>query len=216
MRRRVVLLGPPASGKGTVATQLQAEFGFVHVSSGHWLRREIELGTAIGRQVQEFLDKGELVPDEIVLEFMEQRFQTELGRPGFLLDGFPRTVAQAAALDEWLGERAASIEKVLFYECPEPVIFDRVTGRRVCPKCGRGYHVRNQPPLKPGRCDECGVELVQREDDTEDVLRTRMRAYVLQTEPLAGYYRRQGKLNVIDATQPSKLIYARSVDALKQ
>jgi adenylate kinase len=216
MRRRVVLLGPPASGKGTVASQLQAVFGFVHVSSGHWLRREIELGTDIGRRVRVFLDKGELVPDEMVLEFMEQRLQTELEKPGFLLDGFPRTVAQATALDDWLGERNAAIETVLFYDCPEPVILDRVTGRRVCPKCGRGYHVRNRPPLKSGRCDNCDSELIQRDDDTEAVLRKRMKAYVRQTEPLVEYYRRQGRLSVIDATQPSSLIYARSVDALKQ
>lgn len=215
MKRRVVFLGPPASGKGTVASQLKSDFGFSHVSSGHWLRREIELGTEIGRQVQVFLDKGELAPDELVLEFMEHRLQAELAE-AFLLDGFPRTVAQAKALDEWLVAQGAPIEAVIFYECPESLILDRVTGRRTCARCERIYHVRNRPPQTPGRCDLCGAALIQREDDTEPVLRQRLKVYVQQTEPLVDYYREQGKLKVVDATLPSGQIYAASIEALKQ
>ena len=216
MKRRVVLLGPPGCGKGTVASQLQIDFGLAHVSCGHWLRREVELGTAIGRRTQAFLDKGHLVPDETVLEFMEQRLENELGKPGVLLDGFPRTLGQARALDAWLNERHLEIDLVLFYECSEAVSFDRITGRRVCSKCGRGYHIRNKPPQRQSRCDECGAELVQRDDDTEAVLRNRLQVYIDQTEPIVEYYREQGKLTVFDATKPSDAIYASSIEALKQ
>lgn len=215
MKRRIVLLGPPGSGKGTIAIRLQEEFEFVHVSSGHWLRREIDNGTAIGRQVQVFLDKGELVPDEMVLSFMEQRLESELQNPGFVLDGFPRTLGQGKALDLWLHERRADLEAVLFCDCSEPVILDRITGRRVCSKCGRGYHIRGMPSKVPGRCDDCGSPLLQRDDDTEPVVRNRLMVYSRLTKPLINYYGRQGKLAVLDATQPSVSFYADAVEALK-
>jgi adenylate kinase len=215
MKRRIALLGPPGSGKGTIAIRLQEEFGFVHVSSGHWLRREIENGTPIGRQVQVFLDKGELVPDELVLSFMEQRLETELQRPGFILDGFPRTLGQAKALDRWLSGRGAGLEMVLFCDCSEPVILDRITGRRVCSRCGRGYHIRGMPPKVAGQCDDCGSSLIQREDDTEPVVRNRLMVYSRLTKPLINYYEQQGKLAVLDATQASNSFYAASVEALK-
>jgi adenylate kinase len=215
MKRRVILLGPPGSGKGTFAAQLQKEFGYSHISSGHWLRREVETGAATGRMVQMFLDKGELVPDEMMLEFMERRLKNELAGTGFLLDGFPRTLCQAAALDEWLMQDGASIEVAINYECPQSVLVDRVSGRRACPRCGRGYHVRNRPPQMPERCDECHVELIQRDDDVEQVFRMRLETYARQTAPLAEYYGRQGKLKMIDATLPLDAVYAASIEALR-
>lgn len=216
MKCRVILLGPPGSGKGTVAAQLQTNFGFVHISSGNWLRREIELGTAIGQRVKLFLEKGDLVPDQLVLEFMEQRLAAELSRPGFLLDGFPRTLGQAEALDQWLGSRKLPVQAVILFQCSETVILDRITGRRVCVNCARVYHMRNHAPRAAGRCDVCGGELIQREDDTERVLRRRLDLYTRQTEPLMAYYRAQGKLKEVDSSGLAETTYAAAVQALKE
>jgi len=214
MKRRIVLLGPPGSGKGTIAVLLQKTFGLRHVSSGHWLRREIETGTETGRKARLFIEKGELVPDDLVLEFMEQRLESLLPQDGFVLDGFPRTLRQAEALDEWLLERQVPIEAVLFCECSESVIVNRVTGRRICQNCGRGYHIRTMPPKVAGRCDDCGAGLIQRDDDTEQVIRQRLKVYKSLTEPLIAYYQRQGKIRTVDASQPSDTFYAASIEAL--
>lgn len=173
------------------------------------------MGSAIGRRVQMFLEKGELAPDGMVLEFMEQRLQSELAGPGFMLDGFPRTPGQAKALDEWLAERCAPIEIVILFDCREPVILDRVTGRRACSQCGAGYHVRNRPPRVEGRCDQCQSRIIQRDDDTETVLRRRLAIYSEQTEPLVEYFRTRQKLKVVDASQPAEATYASAVEALK-
>jgi adenylate kinase len=216
MKSRAILLGPPGSGKGTLAGRLQKEFGWTHISSGQWLRREAELGTEIGQQVRVFLENGELVPDEMALEFMERRLISELSGPGFLLDGFPRTLSQAKALDEWLELRRLPIERVLFYDCSESVIVDRITGRRICANCGSVYHIRNNPPRLPDRCDSCGAELVRRDDDSEPVLRRRLQVYARQTEPLVTYYRDRGNLAVIDATQDAATSYRASIEALKE
>lgn len=216
MKRRAILLGPPGSGKGTIAARLKSEFGLSHISSGHWLRREVEMGSAIGQRVQLFLEKGELVPDELVLEFIELRLLSELGGPGFLLDGFPRTLGQARALDEWLGERKLPIEAVLHFQCAEMVLLERITGRRVCAKCGRVYHIRNNRPKTPGQCDFCGGELVQRVDDTEVMLRRRLEVYSRQTERLIDYYQEQGKLSVMNTAADPEIVYRASVEALRE
>jgi adenylate kinase len=216
MKRRIVLLGPPGSGKGTVASRLQDDFGFKHVSSGYWLRQEVESGSEMGRQMQVFLDKGELVPDEIVLGFMKQRLEAELPQVSFVLDGFPRTIAQAKALDHWLERQGLALDLVLFCQCSESIIIDRISGRRVCSSCGRGYHVRGMPPQVPDVCDYCKAALVQRDDDTEPVVRQRFKVYSRLTRPLVDYYNQQGKLVVVDATQPLADFYASSVEALKK
>lgn len=216
MKCRVILLGPPGSGKGTAAEKLQAEFGFVHISSGDWLRREVDLGTDLGRRVRLFLEKGELAPDEMVLELMEQRLTAERSKPGFLLDGFPRTLRQATALDEWLLAQDRQVEAVIFFQCAEAVIFDRITGRRVCGICARVYHIRNSAPRVSGCCDVCGGELLQREDDTEQVLRRRLDLYARQTQPLIGYYRGQSKLTAVDSSRDAELTYAAAVEALRE
>jgi adenylate kinase len=214
MKRRVILLGPPGSGKGTVADRLVSDFGLNHVSSGNLLRREVENKTPLGCQVELFLEKGELVPDEVMLEFMEWRLLEFSAGPGFLLDGFPRTIAQAEALDQWLAARDLSIQAVLLLECRAEVIILRITGRRVCANCSRVYHIPNNPPRIPGKCDACGSEVVQREDDTEPVVRKRLEVYGRQTEPLVAYYRSQRILSAIDAAQDGSKMCAAAVKVL--
>lgn len=216
MKRRVILLGPPGSGKGTIAARLQADFGWKHISSGYHLRREAEAKTAVGERVKVFLENGELVPDELVLELMEGRLLPELDSQGFILDGFPRTRYQAEALDQWLNRLGKPLDAVLFINCPESVLLDRITGRRVCANCGTVYHMRSNPPSVSGRCDVCGGELTQREDDTEIVLRKRLDVYARETEPLVAYYRAQGKLVVVNTASDPEIVYRAAVKALNE
>ena len=214
MKRRIILLGPPGAGKGTIAAQLQKELGLAHVSSGHLLRQEAERGSPVGERAKVFLEKGELVPDAVVLEFMNNWLQSASLDRGFMLDGFPRTLVQAQVLDEWLASKRAPIEVVLVYECDLAVVLDRITGRRSCPQCGCVYQVRSMAPNMPGYCDDCGSALVQRADDREAVMRKRFEIYASQTQPLVGFYDRQAKLVVIDASKSPQERLAASIAAL--
>jgi adenylate kinase len=215
MKRRVILLGPPGSGKGTVAARLKSEFGFNHVSSGHLLRQEVEKGSALGRRAQLFLERGELAPDETVLELMERWLQEAPAGQGFLSDGFPRTLSQARALDEWLDGRQQPVEVVLFCECSDTVVVKRITGRRVCPKCGRGFHLEALQPRQDGQCDDCSVALTQRSDDSESVVRRRLEIYLRETQPLVDYYRQRGKLTVVNADEAADSMFAATQAALR-
>ena len=174
MKRRIVLLGPPGSGKGTIARLIEQRFGLEHISTGQWFRREIQAGSDLGRKVAGYVEHGNLVPDELVLGLMERWLDAAHLRDGFMLDGFPRTRAQAEALDRFCAEKNAPLDLVIYLSCPEDVIIERIIGRRVCSSCGRNYHVRTLPPRKPGICDACGGSLIQRPDDTEDVVKTRL------------------------------------------
>jgi adenylate kinase len=214
MKRRIILLGPPGSGKGTVAARLHQEFGLNHVSSGHLLRREVERGSAIGQRARLFVEKGELVPDRIVLEFMGEYLKSAPLSEGFLLDGFPRTLSQARALDQWLAARNAPIVAVILFACGLKLLLDRITGRWSCPKCGRVYHIQSAPPKVAGLCDDCSIALAQRVDDSEPVVRNRFEIYRRNAKPLADYYEQQGNLTVVDAALSPDERFAKTVAAL--
>jgi adenylate kinase len=215
MKRRVVLLGPPGSGKGTVAEKLETKYGLEHVSTGQWFRREMAAGTELGKRVSDYIVRGELVPDEVVRGLVEHWVTPDLIHHGFLLDGFPRTRAQALALDEFCAEKKAPLEVVLYLDCPEEVVTDRITGRRVCPACGRAYHVRSMPPRVAGMCDVCGTKLAQRADDTIEVVSDRLEFYRRMTLPLVDYYRESGKLVTLDAVPGSEAAFAAASRALE-
>src|SRR5688500_4174496 len=189
MKRRIVLLGPPGSGKGTVAQKLKERFKLEHLSTGQWFRREMQNGTELGERASQYIERGELVLDEIVLGLIAQWVTPELIKHGFLFVGFPRTRAQAEALDRFCAEKLAPLEAVLYLHCSEEEILKRITGRRVCLSCGKIYHVRTLPPVSAGICGVCGSPLTQRADDTEEVVKNRLVFYQKVTEPLVDYYR---------------------------
>jgi len=197
----VILFGPPGAGKGTQAVRLAEKFLFEHLSSGDVLRAERKSGTELGAKVAGYMDSGALVPDEIIVEVILSRVLNSDSQAGVLLDGFPRTLPQARQLDEALSKAGSKVDLVLSTEVPDEPIVDRITGRRLCPACGRIYHVKNMPPKTEGVCDVDGEKLIQRKDDTEEVVKQRLAAYHEQTEPLEAYYCEQGLLTQVDGTQ---------------
>ena len=188
---KVVLLGAPGAGKGTQCKSIVARYGLLHLSSGDILRQERAEGTVLGRKAQSYMDSGALVPDEIIIEMMAKAIE-KAPAAGFILDGFPRTVNQAAELDKVLAARGQRIDAVLNLEIDDQVVTKRITGRRSCPKCGAVYHIENLKPKTEGICDYDGTKLVQRPDDTEQVLTNRLETYHQQTEPLVDYYKKNG------------------------
>jgi len=195
---RTILLGPPGAGKGTQAQVLAQRAGVPQVATGDILRRAREEGTDLGRRAQSYMDRGELVPDEVMIGIIEQRLQEADAREGFVLDGFPRTVPQAEALGELLLGLGMPLDAVLALDVPEEVIVRRLAGRRTCPGCGRSYHVESDPPPADGRCQNCGRELVTRPDDRAETVRERLGVYRRQTEPLKEYYQARGLLRQVD------------------
>lgn len=214
MKRRVVLLGPPGAGKGTVAAKLESQFQLEHVSSGEWLRREIASGSELGLEVEKHLSQGELVPDEIAVGLIKHWLTPDVLSKGFLCDGFPRTVRQGKALDAFCDEQNAPLDAVFYLDTPEEVILRRITNRRVCENCGRTYHLQWMPPKRAGICDACGTSLIQRADDVEDVVRKRLAFYHELTEPLVEYYRSRGKLVSLNAALGSEAAAAEAAAVL--
>lgn len=198
----LILLGPPGAGKGTQAAMLTETFGIPQISTGDILRAAVKEGTELGQQAKAYMDDGKLVPDEIVIGIVTERLQEPDCSNGFILDGFPRTVAQADALQTDLRDLDKELDRVIALQVDNDALVERLTGRRTCKSCGRGYHVKFDPPEVEGRCDVCGGELYQRDDDREETIRKRLEVYARQTEPLIDYYRKAGLLIEVDGMQP--------------
>lgn len=194
---RLIFLGPPGAGKGTQARTLAAAEGLVQIATGDMLREAVAGGTRLGLEAKSYMDRGALVPDEVVIGLVAERLGRDDARKGFVLDGFPRTVAQAEALERLLKDRNLAVDRVIFFDVSEPELVRRLTGRRVCRQCGTNYHLAFSPPTRAGRCDRCGGELYQREDDAETTVRRRLEVYRSQTSPLLDYYRNRGLLTRI-------------------
>src|SRR5437867_12402446 len=195
---RLVLLGAPGVGKGTQAAEITRRVGLPHISTGDLLRAAIRDGSPLGRKVAAIVERGELVPDALIGEVMEERLSRRDAAGGFLLDGFPRTPAQADILDRMLVRRGQTLDRVILSEVPETEIVERLAGRRSCGRCGAVYHVRYNPPGVEGICDRCGSRLQQRPDDAEAVIKDRLRAYREQTAPLVARYEKAGLLVPVD------------------
>jgi len=206
---RLVLLGAPGVGKGTQAAEISRRTGLPHISTGDLLRAAIRDGSSLGRRVAAIVERGELVPDGLVAEVMEERLARLDAADGFLLDGFPRTVAQADLLDSILAKRGQALDRVIGIEVPEAEIVDRLAGRRSCGHCGATYHVRYNRPKVDGVCDRCGSELRQRPDDVEAAIAQRFKAYREQTAPLVARYRKTGKLVEIDGRGTPDEVFGR-------
>ena len=190
----IIMLGAPGAGKGTQAAVLCEHFNIPTISTGNIIREALRTGTEMGLKAKSFMDAGQLVPDEVVIGIVKDRLQEDNCKAGYILDGFPRTIPQAEALDKM----GANIDYVIDIEVADDVIVNRLSGRRVCEKCGRPYHTESLKPKVEGVCDDCGGALVQRKDDQIDTIKNRLDIYHKETEPLANYYKEQGKLVVIE------------------
>ena len=211
---RTILLGPPGAGKGTQAAKIVEKYHIPHISTGDIFRENIKNGTELGKKAQEYMNRGELVPDDLVIEIATTRLLADDCAEGFLLDGFPRTVYQAEKLDEFLAAHGSKIDKVLDIAVDKEELMVRLTGRRVCKACGASYHVVNIPPKKEGICDVCGGPLVQRADDNAETVANRIEVYEAQTMPLIEYYEKAGNIAHIDGATGLESVFADIVKAL--
>lgn len=198
---QLIMMGPPGSGKGTQAELIVDKLNIPHVSTGDMFRRAINEGTELGTKAKEYLDAGSLVPDEVTIGIVKERLNQSDCRSGFLLDGFPRTLPQAEALDSLLDNLNFELDAVLNIYVSEEELIRRLTGRRMCEDCGTAYHMVFNPPSVEGRCDKCGGKLYQRDDDTEDTILNRLKVYREQTEPIIDYYRKKDLVKDINGDQ---------------
>ena len=213
MKENLVFLGPPGAGKGTQAKMLSQELGLIHISTGDILRSAVEKRTPLGVKAKEYMDRGELVPDDLIIALIEEVLPQQ---GGFVLDGFPRTVAQAKALDRLLDRKGMNLSAVILFDVPDDTVVERLSGRRICPRCGAVYHIRYNPPREDEICDRCGAKLIQREDDREEVIRKRLSVYREQTAPLVEYYSERDILVKLDASRPIEEIHRRLLEILNE
>lgn len=199
---RVVFIGPPGVGKGTQAQRLAAARGIAKVSTGDVLREAVRNNTPLGRQAKTFMESGALVPDSLVIDMLAERLKADDTKTGYLLDGFPRTIPQAEALEKMLSSRGERLDRAVAFQAPADLIVDRLSGRRGCPACGRVYHLTHDPSPKGKQCGACGADLIQRDDDREETIRKRLAVYERETTPLLAYYRSRGLLTTVDGAAP--------------
>jgi len=212
----LLIMGPPGAGKGTQAAEIVKELKVPHISTGDMLREAVKKGTEMGKKAKEYMDKGQLVPDEVIIGVVKERLAQPDCKAGFLLDGFPRTLPQAEALDQTLKEMGIKLDSVINIRVPRERIVDRITGRRVCRSCGDTYHIVNKPPKENDKCDKCGGELYQRSDDTAETVNKRLDVYEAQTQPLLDYYGKQGIVVDINGDQPINRVLEDILSALKK
>ncbi len=209
---RLVFIGPPGAGKGTQAKIISEKFNLKHISTGDLLRENLQNKTALGLKAKEYMDKGELVPDNLVIEIVKEVIRTN---KNFIMDGFPRTINQAIAFDEMLKDLNLNIDKVFYFSIGEEEVIKRISGRRVCPKCGAVYHIIYKKPKNDEMCDIDGEKLIQRDDDKEEVVRNRFKVYLTQTEPVLNYYKEKNLLREIDASLPTEEVTNLIIEALR-
>ena len=203
----LILLGAPGSGKGTQSEILIREFGMKHISMGDLLREEVKKNSDLGNKIKNILDAGKLVPDDIVVKIIDQRLSEANLEQGLILDGFPRTIRQAEVVDEVLRRRNSKVDKAVYFDVSEETVTKRLSGRRICGKCGAIYHIKNIPPKVEGICDKCYEKLEIRSDDTEEVVKKRYKIYLENTKPLMDYYEGKGNLLVVDANKNAEITF---------
>lgn len=212
----VILLGAPGAGKGTQAEYIADRYKLTHVSTGDILRASIKKGTELGKKAKEYLDRGDLVPDEVVVKIVEERLKEPDCQTGALLDGFPRTVEQADTLDQVLADMGSGVDAVLYIDVSEEELISRLTGRRICRDCGATYHLKFNPPQVRNVCDQCGGELYQREDDSMETVKQRIKVYREQTEPLIDKYRKKELLYPVDGDKEIEQVFKQIEEILDQ
>ncbi|MBL7151065.1 MAG: adenylate kinase [Candidatus Omnitrophica bacterium] len=203
---RIILLGPPGAGKGTQAKILAEKLNLPHISTGDILRQNVKEATALGLQARAFMDRGDLVPDELVAKMLMHRFEQPDIKEGFILDGYPRNLVQAKTLDGILQKKNMGVDLVVYLDTSEPVIIQRLTGRLVCSKCGANFHIKNMPPKRDAVCDYCGDRLYQRSDDKEETVRKRLEVYRKETASLIQYYQEMQKLHRLSADEDAEVV----------
>lgn len=216
MTMRLVLLGPPGVGKGTQAARLGLRFGVPHVSTGEMFREALSQKTPLGMEAQKYMDAGKLVPDDITIGLVRERLSRPGVSSGFILDGFPRNLVQARALEDVLRDLGADLDAAVSIEAGTETLVRRLSGRRQCKRCGAVYHVEFNPPSEPGRCPKCGGELYQRDDDREETVRERLRVYMAETEPVTEFYRQKGLLVSVDGERDIDEVTQSIISALKE
>ena len=212
---RLVLLGPPGAGKGTQAVVLSERFNIYHISTGDILREEVKEGSPLGLKAKQIMQQGGLVPDEIIIQIVEKAINSKKAKDGFVLDGFPRTLAQAEQLDKMLSNSDKNLDLVLDFETSIPVIIERLSGRRICPSCGAGYHIKNIPPKVEGICDNCDSNLSQRDDDRPETIKKRIDLYQKSISSIIDYYKKKGFLKTVSGDLEVNALYKVLIEMFK-